>query len=200
MKKYIFLFLCCLLSGAAFAQVPIFSIGPKIGANYSTLRNIRDDVRLSSGYFTGFAGGLFARVNIRRLYIQPEVYFSQKGSNFTFQQQSTTASHEGKVRLTSIDVPLLVGIRLIDLEVFNLRAMAGPVFTNIMDESKNDLEELDPNNYKFNKSNAGYQAGLGLDVGNVTVDLRYEGGLNKINSNFNQRSSLFHLSVGLKLL
>ncbi len=200
MKKISFLLLLGILSKISFAQVPLFSLGPKIGANYSTLKNVQEDVRLQSDYFTGFAAGAFVRVNIRRLYLQPEVYFSQKGSNFTIGQPASTITHGAKVRLHSIDVPVLVGFRLIDLKVANLRILAGPVFTNVMDEHKNDLKELDPENYKFEKSNVGYQAGVGIDIANFTFDARYEGGLNKMNNRFNQRSSLFHFSIGLKLL
>jgi hypothetical protein len=43
------------------------------------------------------------------------------------------------------------------------------------------------------------QVGAGIDLGNLTFDARYETGLNKVNSYFNQRTNLFQLSVGFKL-
>jgi hypothetical protein len=53
-------------------------------------------------------------------------------------------------------------------------------------------------NYK--NSTLGYQAGAGVDIGSITADLRYEGGLTKVNSNFGQRQNLWALSVGFKIL
>ncbi len=81
----------------------------------------------------------------------------------------------------------------------NLRVSVGPVASFILKENKNDLKLLDKDSYTFNKSNIGVQAGLGVDIGNVTFDARYETGLNKINSDFNQRAKSIQLSVGLKL-
>ena len=100
----------------------------------------------------------------------------------------------------AIDVPVLAGYKLLSLKLVNLRVMAGPVATVMFSERKNDLKLLNPEHYKFNKSNVGFQAGVGIDVAKFTLDARYESGLNKINKNFNQRNNLFQLSLGLKLL
>jgi hypothetical protein len=40
--------------------------------------------------------------------------------------------------------------------------------------------------------------GAGVDVGHITADVRYEGGLTKINENYGQRQNLWALSVGFK--
>lgn len=67
----------------------------------------------------------------------------------------------------------------------NLRVMAGPIATVMLTERKNDLKVLNPEHYKFNKSNVGFQVGIGIDVARFTFDARYESGLSKINKNFN---------------
>jgi hypothetical protein len=46
----------------------------------------------------------------------------------------------------------------------------------------------------------GYQLGAGVDIGSITADLRYEGGLSDINSNYGQKQNIWALSVGFKIL
>lgn len=194
--------LSMLLAGAAYAQSPI-TFGPKFGISYSNLSSIKSENRFKSDYYTGFNGGLFIRATISKIYVQPEAYFNFKGSNLAIKEDPNNPNSNdvnGKIRLSTLDVPVMVGVKLVSGKVFNLRAMGGPVASFKLDERKNDLRTVDPDSYQFNKSNVGYQAGVGFDIGNVTFDARYEGGLNKINSSFSQRNNLFLFSVGIKLL
>ena len=48
----------------------------------------------------------------------------------------------------------------------------------------------------------GFQAGSGVDLGNLTFDVRYEAGLSNVSQNekYSQQQNLFHLSLGFKLL
>lgn len=197
MQKSSLISILLLCASLAFAQVPL-TFGPKFGANYSTLKEIKNDKRISSDYFTGFAAGAFGRLSIGKFYVQPEVYYTIKGSNLYFTANGSAT--EGKIRLHGIDIPLLAGYKLLSLKLVNLRIMAGPVATLALKEQKNDLKKLNPEHYQFDKSNLGLQAGVGIDVANLTLDVRYESGLNAINDSFKQRNSLFQLSLGIKLL
>ncbi len=201
MKTSVLVALLLISTSWVFAQSPV-NFGPKVGINYSSLQEIKNDRRLSSDYFTGFSGGFFGRLNLRKFYIQPEIYYTQKGSNFTIHPDNTSSagSRSGKVRLHGVDVPVLFGLKIIDAKLANLRIMAGPVATVMLTEKKNDLRVLNPDNYHFDKSNIGFQAGIGVDVANFTLDARYENGLHAINQNFRQRNRTFQLSVGLKFL
>ena len=81
--------------------------------------------------------------------------------------------------------------------------MAGPIYSYIMNKSDNFSENFN-NAYNdfghYNNSTLGYQAGAGVDIGSATVDLRYEGGLTRINEDYGQRQNLWALSVGFKIL
>lgn len=201
MKKLAFTLLAISLFQVAWAQSPL-TLGPKIGSNYSTLVLSDDQKKVHADYFLGMAGGLFVRLDMGKLYLQPELYLNGKGSDFTIDNSpvnSNTALVFGKVRLTALDMPVLLGYKLIDARFFNLRMMGGPVVSWILKENRNDLKVLEPESYEpYNGRNIGFQAGLGLDIANLTIDARYEAGLNKINSHFNQRSNLFHVSLGFK--
>ena len=79
--------------------------------------------------------------------------------------------------------------------------MVGPVYTYALDKSESFSDNAnaaiaDFGNYK--NSTIGFQAGGGVDIGPITADLRYEGGLTKINPDFGQRQNLWALSVGFK--
>jgi hypothetical protein len=50
----------------------------------------------------------------------------------------------------------------------------------------------------YNNSTLGYQAGAGVDIGPITADVRYEGGLTEINKNYGQKQNLWAVSVGFK--
>lgn len=81
--------------------------------------------------------------------------------------------------------------------------MAGPIASiNINSEIKNSIETVE--NVDYNSATFGYQAGLGVDIGNLSADVKYEGGLSKITDNIgsydtDNRINQWVLSVGFKI-
>jgi hypothetical protein len=202
MKKSGFIVIALLFSQLAFCQLP-FTAGPKVGANFSSLRSTNPDQRISTENIIGWAFGGFARASIGTFYVQPEAYFNEQGSNLRIWQSPDPgtpngAGTEGRVRLTTLDIPLLFGLRLIPLDAINVRLMAGPVYTRVVSERINDLRLLNPATYQFNRDNLGLQGEVGADFTNFTFDVRYQTGLGTING-FDQRVSLFHVALGYKL-
>lgn len=204
MKKII-LFTCMMLTAgvAAMAQLPNFTLGIKGGANFSKLKTKEDLTDENS--IAGYHVGIFTRLGGAGMYLQPELYLGSKGSKFIKVEDTSGNEVEasGKVRFTTLDLPVLLGTK-IGPSKLNLRFMAGPVISFVVDENTTfdsayrDISDFD--NYK--KQNWAYQAGAGVDVGNLTVDLRYEGGLSNISRSdeYNQKQNLFHLALGFKLL
>jgi hypothetical protein len=193
MKKFILsAALLIAVSIGAKAQV---SLGIKGGVNFSKIST--DNLKEST--LTGYQAGLFARVG-NSLYFQPELYLSGTGGKF--ESSDNDQNFSGKVRFTNLNVPLLIGKSFGEKDL-NFRIMAGPVYTYQLDKSENFSGNLsgavaDFGDYK--KSTLGYQVGAGVDISAITVDLRYEGGLTKVNQNFGQRQNLWALSVGFKIL
>ncbi len=204
MKKII-LFTCMMLTAgvAAMAQLPNFTLGIKGGANFSKLKTEKDLTDENS--IAGYHVGIFTRLGGAGMYVQPELYLGSKGNKF-IKVEDTNGNEiqaSGKVRFTTLDLPILLGTK-IGPSKLNLRFMAGPVISFVVDENTTfdkayqDISDFD--NYK--KQNLAYQAGAGVDLGNLTVDLRYEGGLSNISRSdeYKQKQNLFHLSLGFKLL
>ena len=199
--KNTFVALVFILTGAAAsAQSPVH-FGPKGGVNYSKIRFTEGARRPDGQYYTGFHGGVFGRLDLGRLYLQPELVYTEKGGVVTVPAEAgTTAPTTGTVQLKSLDVPVLLGVKLVDVKLANLRVMGGPVFSNTLSQRAEVLQRMSDKQLGFNKQNVGYQVGLGMDVATFTLDARYEGSLREISSEFGSRPGAFLLSLGFKIL
>ena len=192
MKKY-------LLSAAAFliiglgAQAQSSTFGIKGGINFSKINT--DNLDESS--VTGYQAGLFARFG-SDFYVQPELYVASSGGKVN--GNVGAAAYNGDIKFTTLNVPLLFG-KTFGNEDLNFRLMVGPVYSYLMDQNNTFSANFngayaDFGNY--NKSTLGYQAGAGIDIGPITADVRYEGGLTEINKNYGQKQNIWAVSLGFK--
>lgn len=189
MKKY--LLSAVLLIAVSISAKAQFSLGVKGGVNFSKIGSDN----FNDKNLTGYQAGLFARVG-NGVYLQPELYLSGTGGKFESNDNNTAFS--GKVRFTNLNVPLLVG-KSFGQKDLNFRIMAGPIYTYTLDQSTSVSNNVGNAFSDFNKSNIGFQAGAGVDIGSITADLRYEGGLTKVSDSFAKRQNLWALSVGFKI-
>jgi hypothetical protein len=201
MKKLILIALAMLTAGITYAQlIPGFTIGPKVGASFSKFSTDIDDLEAEMKNTLHF--GAFARIG-KKVYFQPELLVNTRKGEM---RNSNLDLKAGTVKVGSLDVPLLVGYRLIDAKVFNIRAMAGPSVNKVinktieLDEGWDDDINLTEDNLR--DLNWGFQFGAGVDVLMFAVDLRYEIGLNDFSKldNFDLKNNTFTLSVGWKIL
>lgn len=200
MKK-IFLSLVLAVTLGIAAKAQTFDLGIKAGVNLSKLNAdfASEENRL------GYQVGAWARLGGGGVFLQPELYFGSKGTKFVrvVQNNGTEVSTEGSVRFTTMDIPVLLGTR-IGGQSLGLRLMAGPVISFNLDEKSSFgaafNQATDFQSYKDQSFAA--QFGAGLDVGNLSVDLRYESGLTNLSNSdrYKQKANLFQLSLGLKIL
>lgn len=204
MKKIVLALSLILSTGiSAMAQLPSFTFGPKGGINYSSLKT-KDDLS-DKNSIMGYQAGIFSRIGLAGVYFQPELYLGTKGNEFLRIEDinGTNITANGKVKFTTLDLPLLLGTR-IGPNKLNLRFMAGPVFSFIIDENSSFAQAFrnitDFENYR--NQTLGLQAGTGVDLGNLTIDFRYEAGLSNVSQSekYSQKQNLFHISLGIKLL
>ena len=124
------------------------------------------------GYHLGFQ----TRINVAMIFIQPEIYFNDGGG--TLERVVNGGVEEVyNVDFKRIDIPLLVGVKL-----GPARINIGPVGSYVVKESiTGDVANLDPDYTVFTKSMTwGFQAGLGVDLSQISIDARYEGSLSKL--------------------
>ncbi|WP_373513061.1 porin family protein [Persicitalea sp.] len=219
-SKYLFLALIlAIVTTSGHAQNRNFKFGIKAGANLSRLKG--GDVVSSSdpnvkigntnASLTGFVGGVFVRLG-SSIYLQPELLLSQKGGTVNIFRSSTSSMNNSSVdlRFTNFDVPVMVGLRFGDF----FRINAGPIASLRLSENgglRQALNEVGANSVKDNYNSAalGYQAGVGVDIGNLSVDLRYEGNTSNIinadtddanfNSQLKRKGSLWQATVGFAI-
>lgn len=188
------LFLLGLISAKVNAQSPLpIHVGIKAGANYSELPVSGG---FSSKYAAGYFGGAMARFDVGRFYIQNEILYSEKSSKI----EKTSLFDSRDVKWRSIEMPLVVGYKVIDLAALNVRVFGGGVYSYVIDENVSSSDQLKKSFKKFNKSNIGYQVGAGVQVSKFTVDLTYQGGLNNISKDFDSKVSSFNVSIGYFIL
>lgn len=194
---FLSLFLCvAALSGVRAASPVQFGVKGGLLINSSDLKyTFSSNHRYSeSSTKPGFELGLQARVRLPLGFlIQPEVVYSRTSGSFPVETTAdgTTTDEKLKVRSNWIEVPVLVGWK------FSIvRLMVGPSFRFPMDEVMNvGLKEtkVAP---RLDNFVMGYQAGIGVDLGRLTIDARYCGNFSKI---ANQQKQLDDYISGLKV-
>ncbi|OFY65938.1 MAG: hypothetical protein A2V64_09865 [Bacteroidetes bacterium RBG_13_43_22] len=209
MKKLLIIVIAFSLAMPAFSQ---FKFGLKAGVSSTTI-TMEDVKQVTSGTTTysieklegmnfGFHGGVFARVSISKLFVQPEILFSTRTNEYTVTDVLTATEEDVKQSFNKVDVPVMVGVKLGPARI-NL----GPVGSFLINTP---AELIDDPAFEtiYGKMSFGYQAGVGVDLlGKLTVDLRYEGSLMKYQNqienaagtsfNLDDRPNAFLLSIGL---
>lgn len=211
-----------MISYAASAQYdPAFRFGIKAGANLSNV-NGSNDLSLNSGSSAfnfkdndnrslGFAGGVFFRFG-KTFYLQPEILLSQKGGKFNVYKDGVQDG-DGKVdvRFSNLDVPVLFGVRVAKFFRVNVGPMASLRLSN-NGKIKDSFDDVTGSNSSAEINNRlafGYQAGVGVDFGRVSLDVRYEGNFTeivKVNfdnattaSQFGKKGNLFQATLGFAI-
>lgn len=151
--------------------------GVKGGVNFSNMYT--EDVN-DNNVLTSFNAGIYATLPITSfIAIQPEVLYSRKGSELTYDNAFATGTAQFK--LNYIEVPILVKANLTK----NLNIHAGPYFAYLVDaqiKNESDTFNFEDNldNDDFNKFDAGISAGIGLDFESIGIGARYNYGLTTV--------------------
>ncbi len=226
MNRFLLLFL--LMPGVALAQRggKLITFGLKVGANFSQLNTL--DVKtprltgpggipvVSGGQIvydffqdnnkttTGIVGGVFVRIG-KKFFVQPEVLFSAKGGSFDI-VKTGLSTQKIDVKFTTIDVPVLLGFKL-----GPLRLNAGPMASLTVSQNQELKDALNqytsqPIGDTFKQAVFGYQAGAGVTLLGINLDVRYEGNLSDLSqvgiqtpsndARFTTKTTLWQITVG----
>lgn len=166
--------------------------GIKAGLS-STEVNFKNEQFVPQGAQTGYHLGVFGRIGGGGFYVQPELLFTQTSGKFLNDQDQI------KAQFNRLDIPVMVGMRFFKI----LRLQAGPIASlNINSKLEDAVSTVD--DAVFKNATLGYQAGLGVDIGNLFIDAKYEGGLSKWTENIGEfetdnRINQWVLSVGFRI-
>ena len=131
-----------------------------------------------------------ARVDLGSLYVQGEALFNKKRTSYA------TSEGTQKLKWNAIDIPLVLGYKVINNKDYNVRVFAGGVYSYPFNDNLSASKALQEGFKKFDKSNIGITGGVGVDFKNFTIDLRYETGLSSISKEFKSKPHSFSLGIG----
>ena len=176
------------------------AFGLKGGVNMNklntTVSGVTSDPRL------GPVAGIWLRAKVLGFFVQGEALYTMRGGKIEIPATLITPSNSSKVTTSYVDVPILVGKSFFGV----VRVNAGPNFQFLLSDVQKGSIEANYNSFVL-----GYQAGIGVDIKKIGIDLRYDSNISKINSavntlspgaipfNSSQRSSVFQLTVAYKL-
>ena len=176
MKKTLVLAVFAIISASAFAQKDS-GFGIKAGFNYNengdligSIRSSGENILEGSSGKAGFHAGIFGKLNLEVLYIRPELVYTQTNSSYEL------GNNDVDYKVSKLDLPVLVGFKLIG----PLNIFAGPAFQYTLD---NDLDGLSIDNVE-NEFSIGYHAGIGVNLGKLGIDIRYEGAFSENEATF----------------
>ncbi len=194
MKKLL-LFTVMSLFGFLISAQPVFNLGLKGGLTQSNFSLSKENY--TSENILSYHAGAFGRVGWGRIFVQPEAYFNSRGGKI-FEGDNNPVDVATKFDFSTVDVPLLAGIKLLKGGVVNVRAMGGPLFSFV---TSRDAEGPKFGTESFRDNFYGWQYGVGIDLWFITLDARFENSRNSViqTSDFNARSNTFLISAGIKL-
>jgi hypothetical protein len=200
MKKVLLVLLMSLTTGLV-AKAQFLTLGVKAGLSSSNVdvKNVENNLTQfqESDNVTGYQAGAFMRLKVGNVFVQPEGLLTYTGGKVEYSDDAnSTDMHVEKFRFARFDVPLLLGYNFFRVAHIN----AGPV-ASVLLNGKFEEEKIDQ---YLNEAEWGWQAGVGVDVGNIVADLRYQAVNSSykdaMNGNYDIKNGQIMLSVGLKII
>ncbi|WP_170827411.1 porin family protein [Roseivirga sp. 4D4] len=153
----------------------------------------------------GYQFGGFYRVNIDRIYVQPELLFSKIKTQLVFNDYNGVSGFNplAQFEFNTLEVPINIGYR-----IGNLRLMMGPSFSILISGERSFLNEVQKVTSEYNRTNFMWHWGIGGDFQRIFIDIKYESGLSKtgeslsnlIGREFVPKQRQWVFSVALNLL
>ncbi|WP_228238579.1 outer membrane beta-barrel protein [Allomuricauda sp. M10] len=176
MKKTLLVAVFALFGATAFAQSGS-GFGIKAGLSYNKNgdlissvgdggQDIIEGAEGKAGYHVGFWG----KLDFPKIYLRPELVYSKTKSSYEVDGDSQDYD------ISKLDMPVLLGYKLIG----PLHIFAGPAFQYTL---KNDLGDLEVEDVK-NDFTVGLNAGVGVNLGKIGLDVRYERGFSENEAEF----------------
>lgn len=200
MKKTLLILAFLLVASVALPQK--LTLGPLAGFNSSkfttNLPEIKEEAKAN------FLFGAFIRYG-EKVYLQPEFVYTTKGGDFSY---NLVSGAEQTIRMKQLEIPVMLGFRFINIGIANLRIMGGPSAGIIFDKEVtfNDLVADPIPESSFKDLQWAIQLGAGIDILFLTLDVRYEIGLNNLYEppagaeEYDIKNNLWRVSLGWKIL
>lgn len=150
--------------------------------------------------YTGFHFGLFGRLMLGNIFIQPELLYVESGQKMAIRNSDLNGggTTEFTQEFSHLKIPALAGIQFGPIHVG-----VGPVASILLDSTKGHIENLTLN---YNTATIGYKAIAGIKFGNLMLDFRFEDNLSEFGDgimigseefSFDSRQRSYIISLGI---
>jgi len=177
-KVFLMISLAFAFSQTSTAQI---DFGVKAGLNYNSesIQSVNEDVFTGAESKTGYHAGIWLRFKLPIIgfYLRPELVYTNLENELLYKITPTQTTQPTSYNFQKIDIPVLIGKKFFGIG----NVFAGPSFQYILnsDFSIDDLEDVDTDGFTV-----GLQFGAGIELGNLGIDVRWERGLNAVESTF----------------
>lgn len=168
MKKHFFIVNLLLISLMSVAQKD-GGIGIKAGLNYGSNGDLSQNGQTiidNPDENFGYHFGLFGKIDLGPIYLRPELSYTVLNSDY----------NNSALEVKKLDAPILLGFQVVG----PLHVFAGPSFQYILDT---ELENINLQDVQEEFS-IGLQVGVGVNLGNLGIDVPYERGLSDNEAQF----------------
>ena len=177
-KVFLMISLAFAFSQTSTAQL---DFGVKAGLNYNSesIQSVSEDVFTGAESKTGYHAGIWLRFKLPIIgfYLRPELVYTNLENELLYKITPTQTTQPTSYNFQKIDLPVLIGKKFFGIG----NVFAGPSFQYILnsDFSLDTITDVDTDGFSV-----GLQFGAGIELGNLGIDVRWERGLNAIESTF----------------
>lgn len=185
-----------LLGSTGFAQkLKVHAHG---GVHASSVNTANDTLLANQNMKGGYNVGLDLRLGGYNswIYLQPGAHFYQARMEiYSLEDYLDEENYKkAEMQVSQLKVPLNLGFYVTGTDgLLKVRASAGVTPSMIVEQSETDLPNEDT---QFQTFGVGVNAGIGIDLAILTVDLRYEYGSTKIYKSANANMNFLSLTAG----
>lgn len=185
-----------------------FNFGAKVGFNSTfpivnslTIDDVEaENIRLQ--YKVGYQASIFCRINIDRFFLQPDLSWNRTEGDILFslpkeaiadaEMNGIGGNDQLKLKNSSLALPVMIGYYVVKEGPYALSVMVGPKFkynykvrytTHFSDVTNEYINDSTP-------FGIGVATGLGVSIARLFFEFTYEFGINQIESDFKDKSSL----------
>ena len=188
MKKVLVLFAALFMATIANAQISPITFGPKVG--YQTTKLSVDKASIKSDFKGNMTFGVFARLTIKNVIVQPELLYFKSGKVFevnvlgdNWGLNNLIPNPTFTINQSNLALPIMIGYQFIDIPIIKMRANVGPVFYFAVGKAEYSMNGEDislPVESATENMTMGAALNLGLDIWKLTLDINYSLGLTDV--------------------
>jgi hypothetical protein len=155
----------------------------------------------NAGY--GHHFGIYTRLSLLGVYLEPALLFNSNRVSYDITEYSESGvfTKVKNEKYNQLDIPVMAGIKL------GVLRFQGGVVGHLFINSISDVVDFKGYDQRFKTGSYGWQAGVGLDIWKLRMDLNFEGNLDKFGDHitingqdyaFEDRPSRLLLTLGYK--